>query len=963
MPSPRTGDEVREAFLRFFEERDHMRMPAASLIPAGDPTLLFTNSGMAQFKAYFAGETDPPHPRLTTAQKSFRTVDIEVVGDATHLTMFEMLGNFSFGDYFKKEACAWALELMTKVLGFQFERLYVTVYKDDDEAAQIWKDLGIPADRIYRFGDKDNFWGPAGAEGPCGPCSEIHYYRGDLKDVPPPGDARKTWGPNISPQFVELYNLVFTQYYHHLDGHRTPLPKKNIDTGMGLERTIAALQGFESVYETDVFLPVIQKAEQLAGVEWGGDPRIDRALSVVAEHARSAAFLIGDGVVPGNTGRGYVLRRLIRRGIRFGRQLGLQGPFLSDLATVAIDRMGHAYKELVGHRPFILRVLELEEKRFADTVDQGTAALEEMKEYRQTVHSSRPNAQTSTGPRPIGLAILDVDDVPDATRPGARKARESLLDVVENLKRPGIDRETADAEYRSWLSTLSGREAFFLYDTLGFPVELTSEIANEMRLEVDRPGFEREMEAQRQRGRASGAHFGGARDQVRVYEELGADETPFLGYGSNEAESVVVGLIRAGRPVQSAVAGDDVEVVLRETPFYPEGGGQVGDVGEIEGPEGKIRVADTQKPWSHMIVHRGKVLSGSVAVGAPVAARVDANLRARTMRNHTATHLLHAALREVVGSHVRQAGSLVAPDRLRFDFTHVSALTREEILRVQRLVNDKIRHNLRVHKHETTYREAIEAGALAFFGDKYDHAVRTVRIANAVPFSFELCGGTHVEQTGDIGSMFIVSESSIGAGLRRLEAVTGAGAEELIAQRLELVDQLTQRLQSPPDRLPERAASLLGELEVLRRRNGELELALARQGAAGLLDKAREVGGIKLLVARVDATSVDTLRETGDWVKTKLGSGVVVLGSVLGDRPIVVAMLTADLASRGYDAVAIARGAGQVMGGGGGGRPEAAQAGGRDVDTLDAALKAAEAVILAGPKPGPEKARSAGKPK
>lgn len=932
MPSPRTGDEVREAFLRFFEERSHMRMPAASLIPAGDPTLLFTNSGMAQFKAYFAGETDPPHPRLTTAQKSFRTVDIEVVGDATHLTMFEMLGNFSFGDYFKKEACAWALELMTKAFGFKVERLYVTVYKDDDEAAQIWRDLGIPADRIYRFGDKDNFWGPAGAEGPCGPCSEIHYYRGDLKDVPPAGEARETWGPNISSQFVELYNLVFTQYYHHLDGRRTPLPKNNIDTGMGLERTIAALQGVENVYETDVFLPVIHKAEQLAGVEWGSDPRTDRALSVVAEHARSAAFLIGDGVVPGNTGRGYVLRRLVRRGIRFGRQLGLQGPFLSDLATVVIDGMGHVYKELVGHRPFILRVLELEEKRFADTVDQGTEALQHMAEQRK---AADPRAALKAG-----------------ASVGARVSQEGLTAL-------GADAGAVE----QWKGQITGREAFFLYDTLGFPVELTAEIANELRLDIDKAGFEREMEAQRERGRASGAHFGGSRDQVRVYEELGADETPFLGYGATAADSVVVGLLKGGRPAQSVAEGDDVEVVLRETPFYPEGGGQVGDVGEIEGPEGKIRVVDTQKPWSHMIAHRGKVVAGSMAVGAMVTAHVDAVLRERTMRNHTATHLLHAALREVVGSHVRQAGSLVAPDRLRFDFTHVAALSRDEILKVQRLVNDKIRHNLQVHKHETTYREAIEAGALAFFGDKYDHAVRTVMIANAVPFSYELCGGTHVAQTGDIGSMFIVSESSIGAGLRRLEAVTGAGAEELIALRLELVDQLTQRLQSPPDRLNERAASLLDELETLRRRNADLERELARQGAAGLLEKARDVNGLKLLVSRVDTASADTLRETGDWLKSKLGSGVVVLGTVLADRPMVVAMVTADLAQQGYDAVVIAKGAGLVMGGGGGGRPEAAQAGGRDVTTLDAALKAAEAVALAGPAPKAEKARSGGKPK
>jgi alanyl-tRNA synthetase len=919
MPSPRTSDELREAFLRFYEERGHLRMPSASLIPAGDPTLLLTNSGMAQFKAYFAGEATPPNPRITTAQKCFRTVDIEVVGDATHCTFFEMLGNFSFGDYFKKEACTWALEFMTGSLGFPRERLYMTVYQDDDEAAQIWRDLGVPAERIYRFGAKDNFWGPAGAEGPCGPCSEVHYYRGNLKDVPPAGDPRRAkWGPNLSSEFVELYNLVFTQFYHHLDGHRTELPKKNIDTGMGLERTVAALQGVTSLYDTDGFVTLIQRAEQLAGVEWGGDPKSDRALAVIVEHSRSAAFLIGDGVVPGNTGRGYVLRRLIRRGIRFGRQLGLQGPFLSELATAVVDRMGGAYRELVHNRPFIVRVLELEEKRFAATVDQGTAALEEMAAYRKR---AEPRASLRAG-----------------ASVGERAAHDSLAAAGEGTE-----------AIRRWKEQISGREGFFLYDTLGFPVELTTEIAGEIGLQVDVAGFEREMEAQRERGRASGAHFAGGRDQLRIYEEIGVDETPFLGYQTTSADSVVVAIIRGGEPVQSAKKGDEVEVVLRDTPFYAEGGGQVGDSGTITGPEGVVTVADTQRPWSHMIVHRGTVSDGTIALGAPVKASVDALLRERTMRNHTATHLLHAALREVLGTHVRQAGSLVAPDRLRFDFTHVAALSREEILRVQRLVNEKIRHNLTVHKHETTYRDAIESGALAFFGDKYDHAVRTVMIANAAPFSFELCGGTHVDHTGDIGVVFIISESSIGAGLRRLEAVTGQGAEELISARLDVLDQLTQRLQAPADRLPARAGAVLEELEAARRRLGELERELARQGAGVLLEKAREVDGVRLLVTRTDTASADAMRETGDWLRDRMGAGVVVLGGVFDGRPMVIAMVSPDLAARGYDAVAIARGAGQVMGGGGGGRPEVAQAGGKDSAKLDEALRAAEAVVRAGP--------------
>ncbi|MBI4305040.1 MAG: alanine--tRNA ligase, partial [Chloroflexi bacterium] len=698
----------------------------------------------------------------------------------------------------------------------------------------------------------------------------------------------------------------------------------NIDTGMGLERTIAALQGVKNVYETDVFQPVIHKAEQLARVEWGQDPRADRALSVIAEHARSAAFLIGDGVVPGNTGRGYVLRRLIRRGIRFGRQLKLDGPFLSDIAAVVIDRMGHAYKELVDHRPFILRVLEIEEKRFDATVDQGTTALEEMAAYRK-------RADLASHLRPGGSV-------------GERAAHESLAAVASN----------ADAA-RRWREQISGKEAFFLYDTLGFPIELTNEIAGEMGLAVDGEGFKQEMEAQRERGRASGVAFAGARDQVRIYEELGVDETPFLGYTMTAADSVIVGIIRGGQIVQSASEGDEIEIVLRETPFYAEGGGQVGDVGVITPPGARVDVRNTQQPWSHAIVHRGVVAQGTVSQGDPVRAEVDEVLRERTMRNHTATHLLHAALRQVVGSHVRQAGSLVAPDRLRFDFTHVAALTREEILEVQARVNEKIRENVVVHKHETTYREAIEAGALAFFGDKYEHSVRTVEIANGGRFSYELCGGTHVGRTGDIGIVFIVSESSIGAGLRRIEAVTGAGAERLVSERMHVLEQLTQKLQSPPEKLPARAGALLEELESTRRKLADLEREMARQGAKGLLERALEQDGFKLLVARTDSTNADTLRETGDWLREQLGSGIVILGSVLGERPMVVAMVSRDLASRGYDAVAIARGAGQVMGGGGGGRPEVAQAGGRDPSRLDDALSAARDVALAGPS------RAAGK--
>ena len=868
------GSDIREAFLAFFESKGHLRVSSSSLIPVGDPTLLLTTAGMVQFKPYFAGETEPPNPRLTSSQKSFRTVDIDEVGDASHITMFEMLGNFSIGDYFKEGAVDYALECLAGTFGLPKEKFAITVHDTDDEAFEIWRRAGVPAGDIYRFGDEDNWWGPAGLEGPCGPCSELHYDFGSDKGCLQPNCSPNCLNPEgdsglTCRRFIELWNLVFMQFYHHLDGTRTPLPAPSVDTGMGLERLAFVLQGEQDIYGTDLFTPLVRKTEALSGKSFRATYEgHDYAMRVVAEHARSAAFLIADGVVPGNEGRNYVLRRVVRRAIRHGRRLGLEGPFLGELAAEVADVMGEAYPELNNHRDFVQTVLGLEEERFEQTFQRGSTVLTEA----------------------LGQ------------------------DVV-----------------------LPGELVFRLWDTFGFPVEMTREIAAERGVEVDEAGFEKEMEAQRERGRA-GARFGGDRARIRLYEGLGVGATRFLGYETLTASSVIVGLIAGDEAVNEAAEGADVEVVLVETPFYAEGGGQVGDAGRISGAEGRIDIHDTQEGMPGLIVHFGKVTQGRVAVGDTVDANVDAVRRQDTARNHTATHLLHAALRQVLGAHVRQAGSLVAPDRLRFDFSHVKAVTDEELEQVQWLVNERIRQNAEVHQDEDTYTAAIQRGALAFFGDKYDERVRLIEVANGETFSFEVCGGTHVEHTGELGAVYVLGESSIGANMRRIEAVSGRAAEKGVLERFRRESALATRLQTTPPELADRVESLLGEVTELRRRNDALQRSATLQSAEGLLDRRQDVDGVSVLSVRVDADSADAMREMGDWLKDKMATGVVVLGSVVGERPLLVAMVTADLVETGLDAAEIARGAAKAMGGGGGGRPDVAQAGGRDADKLDDAL-------------------------
>ena len=903
------GDQIRDSFIQFFESKGHQHMPSASLIPAGDPTLLFTSAGMVPFKPFFMGEQTPPSRRLTSSQKSFRTTDIDEVGDHKHLTFFEMLGNFSIGDYFKEGAVGFAWELVTQLFGLSPDRLYVTIHLDDDEAYGIWHDqIGVPPERIYRYGDKDNWWGPAGTEGPTGPCSEIHYDGGvekgchagrmvavdaltaQLREERDGGTPRDVDGchPNCDcERFVELWNLVFMQYYQDPQRDRTPLPAPSVDTGMGLERAAVILQGKNNIYETDLFTPIIGKACQLTGRQYGADVDTDFALRVVAEHARAAAFLIGDGVVPGNEGRGYVLRRVIRRAIRYGRRLSLTGPFLAEVVDEVIPRFQAVYTALSLNHDFILRVVNLEEDRFAEAFGRGN---------------------------------------------------EILLDIISAVN--------ASANGSGQPGTISGRDTFVLYDTYGFPPELTSEIAREHGLGVDLDGFEAEMERQREQSR-SGQHFEGNMEMLTAYENLGAGRTEFTGHSLTDQESVVAALLVDGASSGHATQGQQAEVVISRTPFYAEGGGQLGDHGYIRGPSGLFRVQDTQSPVAGLIVQRGVVEEGHIAVGDPVSASVDAARRLDSSRNHSGTHILHAALRTTLGPHVRQAGSLVSPDRLRFDFSHVGRMTHDELLGVQFLANEKVRANLLVSAQETSYADAVRQGALAFFGDRYGDVVRVVRMAedSADPFSFEVCGGTHVSATGQVGTLLVLGEASIGGGMRRVEALTGRSAEALFIEQSATLDALSSRLQTPVADLEARLDSYMQETDDLRRRLATLERSLLRSEAEALLQRVADVDGVRVVSGRTSAHNSDGMREMGDFLRDKLSSCVVTLGALSEGSPILVTMVTPDLVERGLNAGNIARDAAKLMGGGGGGRPEMAQAGGRLPERLDDALAAVPSLV------------------
>ncbi len=865
-----TSDEIRASFLNFFESKGHTVIPSSSLIPHGDPTLLLTTAGMVQFKSYFLGETLPPNRRLVSCQKSFRTTDIELVGDPSHLTFFEMLGNFSIGDYFKAEAISWAWEFVTKHLGLQPERLWITIFLDDDEAFGYWREVGVPEEKIRRFGEKDNFWGPAGSSGPCGPCSEIFYDFGEEF-----GCGKPSCAPNCEcGRFSEIWNLVFTQYNQDEQGRRTSLPKPNIDTGMGLERTAAVMQGKTSVYETDLFVPLLKRIAELAGIKYGSDEITANAMRVVVEHGRGIAFLIGDGVMPSNEGRGYVLRRLLRRAALFSRRLGVDKPFLAETAKVTIEQMGHVYPEIRQRRDFIIKAIELEEARFSETLSTG-------------------------------LELLD-----------------GIMEEATS-KRKG---------------KISGKDAFKLYDTYGFPVELTEEIAAGRGFSVDTEGFEKEMAKQRERAKAAQKFKLTLKGQAAALALMNIQATPFVGYHHLKHRSVVIA------PKKILLGREPAGLILDRTPFYGEMGGQVGDTGEIRGPTGRFSVTNTVRIPPDIISHQGTITEGYLLAGDEVEAEVNKERRLDIARNHTATHLLQTALRQVLGEHVQQRGSLVMPERVTFDFSHLTAMTEKELQEVRRIVNDKIRQNLAVYSEDIPYKKAIDEGAIALFDEKYGDIVRVVKIGEAV-VSNELCGGTHVAATGEIGFFHIFSEHSIGAGLRRIEAVTGREAETFIGRQLSALRNMASSLATEVEYITDKVDSVIAELDKERKQKLILERALAKKEAESLLSQAEVVKGVRVLAVRVSSLPMPALRKMCDRLREQLKSAVIVLGTVYEDKPAFIATVTPDLVAKGYNAGEIVKQVAKVTGGSGGGKARLAQAGGKYQDKIDEALRLVKSLI------------------
>lgn len=876
-----TSDEIRESFLSFFESKGHLRMQSSSLIPVGDPTLLLTIAGMNQFKSFFSGQQSPPNKRLTSSQKCFRTPDIDIVGDSTHNTLFEMLGNFSIGDYFKKDAIAFALEFLTKSLKIPVEKFDITIHETDDEAFSLWKDVGIPQEKIHRFGDSDNWWGPPihGEEGPCGPCSELHYDFGENT-----GCLKISCGPNCENimstgetcnRFVELWNLVFMQYYHSPDGSKSPLPAPSIDTGMGLERATLVMQNASTMYETDIFKPLVKEVLNKTSFQYGETLEIDYAIRAVAEHSRSATFLIADGVVPSNEGRGYVLRRVIRRAIRLAMKINIKESFMQTMAEVVISQMQKTYPELNNNKDFILSVLELEEERFKQTYENGYTVLEES--------------------------------------------------LTKN-------------------KSLSGAILFQLWDTYGFPIEVTQEIASEKNIKIDLKGFQDEMEKQRTRARES-SNFSNDFGKIKIYEELNLSPTTFVGYDSLESNSTIIGIINKASIQDKVSKGDEVEIILDLTPFYSEGGGQVGDNGKIFGAKGTIEIYDTKELIPEIIIHYGKVTEGEFSINDMVSAEVDRVKREDTARNHTATHMLHAALREVLGSHVRQAGSLVTENRLRFDFSHMKPISESEMSKIQSVVNRKIRENMLISRSENTYAGALEDGALAFFGDKYGEKVRLIEIANGSRFSFEVCGGTHAHTTGELGAIYIIGESSIGAGMRRIEAVSGREAENLVQENFQLISKISDSLNVSTDQLEEKIFTVIDQVETYSKQIEILEEKLIVQESKSLLETIENINGINLICTTLNASSANLLRKTGDSLKTHIKSGVIAIGSIINENPMIIIMVTKDLADTGVNASEIAKKVSEIMDGGGGGKSEIAQAGGKSPSKLNDALSMVSVLI------------------
>lgn len=872
--------EIRRTFLEYFRNKDHEIVSSSSLIPRDDPTLLFTNAGMVQFKSLFLGEEKRSYTRAATSQKCVRAGgkhnDLENVGHTTrHHTFFEMLGNFSFGDYFKREAITWAWELLVEGYKLDPGRLYVSVYEEDDEAYDIWqKDIGLPGARIVRLGAKDNFWA-MGDTGPCGPSSEILVDQGESLSC-----GRPECAPGCDcDRYLEIWNLVFTQYDRDQKGNLSPLPNPNIDTGMGLERIAAVVQGVTSNYHTDLFRDLIGRIEDLSEMRYGEDPKKDLSFRVISDHARAAAFLIGDGIMPSNEGRGYVLRRVIRRAIRYGQVLGLKGSFFHKVADRVIDIMGRDYGELETSRSFIAGVIKNEENRFADTLYYGMKILWE-----------------------------EID---------------KLRDVSSD--------------------TIPGNLAFKLYDTYGLSLDIVEDVARDEGLKVDLQGYESAMS--RQKSQSQESWKGSGEDEIPdIYRKLASRgiKSRFSGYEGTESRSKVIRVVKAGEEVPVAGEGEDIELILDVTPFYGRAGGQVGDTGLLKNENVRIKVTNTLKYGQDMTVHIGRVESGSVSPGDEVDGGVDTEKRRATALNHTTTHLLHAALREVLGDHVKQAGSLVSPDRLRFDFSHFTQVDQGNLREIESLVNKRIRENLPVSTVELSREEAMKTGATAIFEERYGDKVRVVSVGDGV--SRELCGGTHTERTGDIGLFLITSESAVGANVRRIEALTGAGALVFVQKQDKDVRDMAGVLKTSPDQVKNRLELLLQEHKQQEKELEALRSKLLTKQTGDLLFGVKEINGIKTLVREINADSPKALREYADRVKEKLQSGVIVLGTKKKGKVMLISVVTKDLSDR-FKAGEIIRRISEIVGGKGGGRPDMAQGGGNRPEHLANALESVYKII------------------
>lgn len=863
-----TGNELRKKFLEFFKSKDHLVLPSYPLIPENDPTLLLVGAGMAPFKPFFTGKMNPPHPRISTSQKCVRTGDIENVGrTARHHTFFEMLGNFSFGDYFKKEAITWAWEFITEHLEMPKDRLWITIHTEDDEAFAIWhNEIHIAAERIIRM--EDNFWeiGP----GPCGPCSEIYFDLGEERGC---GKAECAVGCDCD-RFLEIWNLVFTQYDRDEAGNYTPLAKKNIDTGAGLERIASVLQNKKSNFETDLLFPLIEHAAKVAKVEYGHNNKTDISLKVIADHIRSMTVMIGDGILPSNEGRGYVLRRILRRAVRHARLLGIEKTFLVPMVDVVVAIFAEAYPDLAEKQIFIKKVIQLEEERFQTTLVQGM---------------------------------------------------ELLNGHIQQLQKDAI-------------MILDGATAFKLYDTFGFPWELTLEILEEHNMQLDKQNFDVAMKEQRERARAARQDH----EEKVIIPDLSKLAVEQLIVDEQAENGKVVLAWKDGVLVDEVHDGEDVAVILDVTAFHAEGGGQIGDIGLLEGSLGKIRVTATKKLPNGTTYHLGNVTEGVLKAGDTVKLKVDTVRRRDTARNHTATHLLHAALKQVLGTHVNQAGSFVSPERLRFDFSHFSQVTPKQLLEVEKLVHQAILECISVRIVETNQDAAKEMGAVALFGEKYGESVRVVLVGDV---SKELCGGSHVMNTAEIGLFKIVSEAGIGSGIRRIEAVTGAGAIEYINTREQLLISAAAMLKSRPEEIISKVENIIGHVKELEHELASLTSKLAHGEVDTLLSGSQEINGVQVVVGEVSINDIDGLRTIADMVRDRLQCGVVTLGSIHADKVNFVAMATKEAVARGVHAGNIVKDVSKITGGGGGGRPDMAQAGGRQPEKITDALQFALEVI------------------